>query len=139
MEIPAHSTVSYFDHDEYTITCIASMLSGMEQVYVNDQLVSEKRSFRFKSVHNFMLGEKQASIIVAVSSIFKGPYIIEFWLDGHKVDSDEWNYRRMIRHSKEINANKSMWQVVGTYFIYGMLGGFLGGSLGYLVAIWLKG
>lgn len=139
MEIQAHNTVSYFDHDEYTITCIASMLSGKEQIYVNEKLVSAKRSFRFKSAHHFMLGTKNATVIVRVAHIFKGPYIIEFWLDGHKVDSDEWDYGRMRNHAKEINAHKSTWQVMGEFFIYGLIGGFIGGLVGYLAAIWLKG
>ncbi len=139
MEFKDNCTVCYFDHGEDTITCVASLITGKEQVYINDQLVSEKRSFRFKSVHHFQLNGQQASITISVGNLLKGPYTIEFWLDGTRVDSDEWNYQRLLAQAKSAHANKSLGQVMGVYFIYGMIGGFVGALFGYLIALAFKG
>ncbi len=139
MEIKANNTLSYFDHGDYTITCVASLLTGKEQVYVNDQLVSDKRSFGLKSEHHFLLGEQKARIIIRVANLLKGPYIIEFWLDDQKIDTDEWGFQRIKAQTKAINANKSIWEIMGIYFLWGMAGGFVGVLVGYLVATLAKG
>lgn len=51
MNTPNEASISFFDCGEHTIKVIASFTSGKEYVYVDDQLVSEKRSFRYKSEH----------------------------------------------------------------------------------------
>ena len=139
MEFKENCTVSYFDHGEDTITCVASLLTGKEQVYVNDELVSEKRSFRLKSAHHFQLGEQQVTIVISVGNLLKGPYNIEVWLDGILIDRDQWDYQRMMAQSNSAHANKSMGQVLGIYFLYGMIGGFVGALVGYFVGLAFKG
>ena len=48
----ASRVISYFELDEHNIRVEKSKESGREWVYVNEQLVSEKLSWRFKTVHS---------------------------------------------------------------------------------------
>lgn len=43
----------YFQEGDNQVACCGSFYSGKEEVYVNDDLVSTKRSFGFTSVHQF--------------------------------------------------------------------------------------
>ena len=45
----------YFQEGDNQIACFGSFFTGKEEVYVDDDLVSTKRSFGFKSVHQFEL------------------------------------------------------------------------------------
>ncbi|OCW97379.1 hypothetical protein [Alishewanella sp. HH-ZS] len=133
------ATLSFFDYGDHTIKVMCSMSSGKEQVYVDEQLVSEKRSFRYHSTHQFELDGKKAEIRVKVASIFKGPYYIEFSVDGKTIDSDEWDLARMLAHLKQLRQQQPLWQRLGVYFMFGLLGGACGALIGYSLAIWFKG
>ena len=43
----------YFQDGDNQIACKANFLNGKEYVYINDELVSEKRNLGFKSKHTF--------------------------------------------------------------------------------------
>ncbi|MEW5682105.1 MAG: hypothetical protein AB1780_06970 [Pseudomonadota bacterium] len=139
MNQTTEATLSYFDYADHTIKVLLSMVSGKEQVYVDDKLVSERRSFRYSSIHHFQLDGKPAEVRIRVGSIFKGPYFIEFWLAGQQRDSDEWDLKRMLSHLKAARQQQPLWQRLSMYFLYGLVGGAVGALVGYSLATLLKG
>lgn len=62
----------YFQEGDNQIACFGSYVSGKEEVYVNDELVSTKRSLGFKSVHSFMIEEHTYSVVYKLSNILNG-------------------------------------------------------------------
>jgi len=53
----------YFQEGDNQIACFGSFFTGKEEVYIDDDLVSTKRSFGFKSVHQFELQGTQYRVI----------------------------------------------------------------------------
>ena len=66
----------YFQQGDNQIACFGSYFSGKEEVYINDELVSSKRNFGFKSAHEFELEGSTYRVIYAVLNPFTGK--IEF-------------------------------------------------------------
>ena len=114
-------------------------MSGREQVYVDEILVSEKRTFRYSSVHTFQIDQQAAEIRVRVVSIFKGPYIIEFWLAGELVDSDEWDFPRIMAQMKNAQQQMPLWKKLRMFFVFGICGGVVGALVGFATATLFKG
>lgn len=139
MNITTDSTLSFFDSGEHTIKIVASFVSGREQVYVDEILVSEKRTFRYSSVHTFQIDQQAAEIRVRVVSIFKGPYIIEFWLAGELIDSDEWDFPRIMAQLKNAQQQMPLWKKLRMFFVFGICGGVVGALVGFATATLFKG
>lgn len=139
MNIPNEASISFFDCGEHTIKVIASFTSGKEYVFVDDQLVSEKRSFRFKSEHTFVLDGQQAIIKVSIASLFRGSYLIEFWLEQQLIDSDEWDMKRIMQHVKQAKADIPRWKRVASFIIVVTVCGAFGAFVGFSLATFLKG
>jgi len=139
MNTPNEASISFFDCGEHTIKVIASFTSGKEYVYVDDQLVSEKRSFRYKSEHTFILDGKQAVIKVSIASILRGPYLIEFWLDQQLIDSDQWDMKRITQHIKQAKADVPRWKRVTSFLLVLAVCGAFGAFVGFSLATFFKG
>lgn len=137
--ITANAALSVFDFGEHTITVVTSMMSGRERVFVDDQLVSDKRSFRYHSCHTFALDGRTCDIRVRVKSIWRGPYIIEFRVDDHLVDSDEWDLQRIINHVNGTTGSVPKRQFWTQFLAYVLIGGGIGALFGYGLAMMFKG
>ncbi len=61
-----------FQDGSDVIRAWSSGLTGMERVYVNDELVSQKRSAGLKSEHEFSINGDQFKISFNVISVLKG-------------------------------------------------------------------
>jgi hypothetical protein len=122
----ANRVISYFELGEHNIRVEKSKESGREWVYVNEQLVSEKLSWRFKTVHSFTVQGQAVEVMVQLSGRFRGSLEIELWVDGVLKDSDEWDFRR-----------KSWSPMTAILFIF--LSGIGWAFLGFKLATWLYG
>ncbi|MDP4537051.1 hypothetical protein Q3O60_12695 [Alkalimonas collagenimarina] len=134
MNTDKHHGVSYFEVAEHTIKVVVSFISGLEQIYVDDQLVSSSRNWWLRSVHSFELDGQPAEVRIRTVSLFKGPLQIELHVDGHYQDGDEWDLPRMMEQLN--NGKKTKWWVL---MLIMFAFGFLGGAFGFGLGIWFKG
>src|SRR5690606_22710478 len=120
--------ISYFDLGEHTIRVEVSTFSGKEEVFVNDQCVSSKRSFRLKTVHEFVLDDQAVKIIVHIKNIFTNPMVISFYVNDVLRDTDDLNQLNQELAKKNwINYDKygqerPWWFVVGTIALFFVMG-----------------
>lgn len=85
---------SYFDLGEDTIKVWGSICTGLERIYVNDQLTSEKRNWRFNSHHTFQLDGSELEVRIIVVSMLTGELRLELWRDGELIDSDDLSMKQ---------------------------------------------
>lgn len=79
---------SWFDIDGITIEVWASSWSGMEEIRIDERIVSRKRSLRRSSSHRFAHGGHDYEIQVACVAFGSGTFQIKLFRDGIEVDSD---------------------------------------------------
>lgn len=132
---PNHS-ISFFDIGDHVIRVEASYLTGKESVYVDDELISEKLTWRFTSEHKFELDGKQIAVRLKVGNLFTGPVSISLWVNGEEIDSDIWNMKRILKTS---GSSQPWWKTILTIFALGLIGGVIGYFIGYALATALKG
>ncbi|WP_113906643.1 hypothetical protein [Aliidiomarina celeris] len=85
----------YFEHQGRTIKLWFSSFSGKEEIYINGELVSHSRSWRFKNTHRFTYEGTNYEVEVGVRNwkcLFQGIYYIELRANGLLIDQDEINY-----------------------------------------------
>ena len=90
-EVLRHGMTSYFDIDDITIRVWVSSWSGREVVEIDGQAVSDKRSFRRLTVHQFEHGGHRYTVRFIIESILTGNMRCELERDGTPVDSDEFS------------------------------------------------
>lgn len=132
---PNHS-ISFFDVGEHVIRVEASYLTGKERVYVDDELVSEKLTWRFQSEHHFNLDDKSVTVRLKVASMLTGPVAITLIVNGEEVDADIWDLKRIF---KTTTSGQAWWKTLLLIFALGLLGGVLGYFVGGALASGLKG
>lgn len=126
--------VSFFDVAEHNIKVVVSFTNGLEQVYLNDKLVSRIRSWRFSSVHKFELNGQPVEVRIRTLSLFKGPLQIELYVNGHYQDGDEWDLKRI---KQQFNTGiKQNWPM---FLLMIFVCGLLGGAVGFGLATVFKG
>ncbi|MEC8225559.1 MAG: hypothetical protein VX010_05350, partial [Pseudomonadota bacterium] len=75
----------YFQDGDNQIACFGHIMSGKEKIYVNDELVSEKRSFGFKSHHDFNYQGNAYAVDFAMQNILTGKLECSFYKTGKLV------------------------------------------------------
>jgi hypothetical protein len=128
MNIVADKAITYFDIGDHCIRVEASFFTGRETVFLNEQKVSEKRSWGLRSVHSFDVEGKATEVRFSVGSMLQGPIRIELWQNHQCLDADEWNMKRITSQRKIYRKQRSWKQTIADCFIFGMLGygfGFL--------------
>ena len=135
MQKKQNNIVSYFDFGEHCIKVETACLSGKECVFLDDQIVSERRNWKYLSVHHFTVDGKAAEVRVSTVSILKGPIHIELYVGGVYVDSDEWDFKRIMQQIRAGKKEQPLWMLLLSLFASGILGAILG----YVVGSWLKG
>ncbi|MBY6187904.1 hypothetical protein KUV89_14895 [Marinobacter hydrocarbonoclasticus] len=91
----------------HDIRVVCSMLTGRERVLVDGEEVSNKLSWRMRTVHRFELDGRNMEVDVAISSIWEGRLGIVFRLDGETVGVTRWAFSE--GHSGEENPKESQW------------------------------
>jgi hypothetical protein len=116
----------YFQEGDDQIACFGNF-TGKEEVYINDELVSSKRNFGFKSVHQFEIQARQYSVIFDVINPLIGKVECSF-LKGRK------NIATQSISLFSDNPKQGAGIVVWCFII-----GFTFGALGYALSHFLFG
>jgi hypothetical protein len=108
----------YFQQGDNQIACFGSFFSGKEEVYINDELVSSKRNFGFKSVHEFELEGIKYHVNYHIINQFTGRVECSF-LKGRKAIATQ--SQSLFSENPKAGASIVFWcLMVG--FIFGVLG-----------------
>lgn len=126
---------SYFDLGDDTIKVWGSTHTGLERVYLNGQLVSEKRNWRFNSNHVFPLNGRQIEVKIIVVSMLSGKVRLEIWQDSELLDSDELSMDQVLAGTP---FGRFKPQSFASWLVFILLFGGTGAVVGFLVAILLK-
>lgn len=126
---------SFFDIDGITIEFWASGWSGKEEVRIDDRLVSELRSLRYRSSHDFEHGGHRYRIEMHCLSLSTGTFRITLFRDEVEVDSDIGSYQNkdLLGPDGKVDWKKA-WKKMLPVFL---LSGLLGAAFGYSLASWL--
>ncbi len=87
----------FFDIDGKKVAAHGSSWSGRELVFIDDELVSDKRNYRFNSEHKFKIGERDCRLQFKVTN----------WLTGELVCSLFEEDALLATASKAFYENKS--------------------------------
>jgi len=117
----------YFQEGDNQIACFGSFVSGKEEVYVNDELVSVKRNLGFKGVHQFTIEDSAYSIVYELTNILSGKVKCSF-LKGTKTLSLQ---------SQSIFSDNP--KTAGGIILWCFFVGFVFGALGYTVSQFFLG
>ncbi|MCL2912356.1 hypothetical protein L2725_00920 [Shewanella corallii] len=133
MQTGKYILTSYFEWQGHSITVQNSTLSGKEWVYVDEELISHKRSLGYSSNHSFTLDGQKLDVHILVHSVMKGPIDIKLMLGEQCLDEDSFDYQQIMP------GGKSFKRVVFEGFVTGLIFGAVGMFVGYTVTTWLKG
>ena len=119
---------SYFDLAEHTVRVSGSNLTGHEYVYLDDELVSKKLNWTFKSSHQITLNGQDYVIVIELLSVMTPQIRVQLVQGGQVIDEDYIfkNDGSARRHSL-------------AHFGVGLLGGFVGGYLTFKLLFWIFG
>lgn len=124
----------YFEHQGREITLLFSLMSGREQVFVDNQPVAQARNWHFRNVHTFEAGGVSYALEVAVAkklkNIFFGIVDIQLRANGTMIDSDHFNTMWYLSGRKDNHPRT--WKRILLWLLPYFAGGMaLGFGLGY--------
>ena len=128
---------TWFDVDDITIRVWASAWTGKEIVRIEDsqgeRIVSEKRSFRFTTPHEFSHGGHRYRVEVRVSL---GIAAVRLFRDGVEIDSDMHDARGARVDPKTGKVDRRA--QVQAFALSLLAGGLAGVAFGYLIGSLFK-
>ena len=81
--------------DGLAIDVWGSAWTGMEKVWLNGELVSEKRSLRFKTIHCFSVGADEYEVELDATKFYKSEVIVSIVKNGAHAKTVRYNaFRR---------------------------------------------
>ncbi|BDF93345.1 hypothetical protein RC083_05085 [Pseudoalteromonas haloplanktis] len=107
----------YFQDGDDQIACFGSYFTGKEEVYVNDELVSEKRSINVTSKHQFELSGNTFNVKFEMHNILTGRLECSLYKNKKLVKS--------YQQSSLFNNPKTSLKVMVGCFLGGLAGGFI--------------
>jgi len=122
---------AFFDLDDITISFWGSTWSGREIVTVEDRVVSDKRSLRFRTPHHFEHAGVRYKLVFEIASLLRGEFRLKLYREGELVDSDR--FRQSDLGVDPETGRFSAWRLarkLAPYFVLGML---VGASAAFLV------
>lgn len=122
---------AFFDIDDITIAFWGSAWTGREVVTVDDRIVSDKRSLRFRTAHDFEHAGVRYTLVFEVVSILRGEFLIELYREGVRVDSD--SFRQTDLGVNPATGRFSAWRLVRKLAPYFVLGMAVGAGAAWLV------
>jgi len=123
-----------FEHQGREIRFLFSLYSGREQVFVDNHLVSDRRSWRFRNQHEFEAGGVHYVLEVDMKKnlrdIVLGVIDIRLLANGALVDSDRFNGARYILDGAANNRKLTgrAWLFLFACSLVGAIAGF---AVGY--------
>ena len=107
----------YFQDGDDQIACFGSYFTGKEEVYINDELVSEKRSINVTSTHQFELSGNRFNVKFEMHNILTGRLECSLFKNKKLIKSYE--------QSSLFNNPKTSLKVFAGSFLGGLIGGYL--------------
>lgn len=105
----------YFDIDGIKITAFGSGFSGKEIIYVNDDIVSEKRNYKFHSSHRIEVDGRHFEVSFEMKSMVTGELICCLFENGNLIATETRAYIQG-------NMLSNKWTLLGL-FLFGALAG----------------
>lgn len=107
----------YFNDNGTPITAFGSALSGQENVFIGDELVSSKRTWRFSNHHKFSHNGADYEVSFKVTNWLSGELVCSLKKNGILLDTATKAYTT--------NPDKSFsWKRFLLTFVYGGIFGF---------------
>jgi len=107
----------YFQDGDNQIACFGSYFTGKEEVFINDELVSDKRNQKVASAHLFKHGEDDFKVTFEMRNILTGRLECSLYKNGQFIKSYE--------QSSLLNNPKTSLKVLFGCFFGGLVGGYL--------------
>jgi hypothetical protein len=134
--VTVDETVNYrdgfnFDFEEagHVINVHCSSVSGKESIYLDDQLIASKRSFKRRSSMSFNIGEDNYEIEFNVVNMFKG----ETHCTLIKNDVHVKTLKKALLMKYQLPGGKNASLTIFAYFVIGVICGFV--SVRYIPAM----
>jgi len=109
-----------FEEAGHTIRLHCSAINGKEHLYIDNELVSKKWSFRRKSIHEFTIGEDHYEVELHVVDMLIG----ETHCTLIKNDVHVKTLKKALKQSRQLSKDK-LWWYIPSCFLIGGISGFL--------------
>lgn len=119
----------YFQDGDNQIACFGSFFTGKEEVYINDDLVSSKRSLGLRSKHQFELAGQSYQIEYAMINMLTGKLECSFFKNKQLLEQQQQTVISLIKNPKQ-----ALFFIGGSFAI-----GFLSGLVGYVLVSTIMG
>ncbi|MFT2090572.1 hypothetical protein [Paraglaciecola sp. 2405UD69-4] len=108
----------YFRDGDNQIACFGSYFTGKEEVYVNDELVSSKRSLGISSSHKFEFEGSTYQVVFNVQNILIGTLVCSLSKNS-KLIEEQKHYPYPL-----VSSPKNAVLFIGGCFLFGALSGY---------------
>lgn len=105
----------YFNDEKVRITAHGSGFSGLETIYINDEVVAEKRNLGMKSSHEFCYSGNDYEVTFQVSNLLTAAVVCTLYKNGEYVATETKAYLKM--------STKAALKRVFMFFLAGILFG----------------
>lgn len=112
-----HGITARFEIDGQELVVWGSSWTGMEKVWLDGELLSEKRSLRFKTIHSLSVKGTEYEVEFDVSQAYKSDVSVSVVKDGAHFKTMTFNYYRD-------ENGKFNWQKFSTALLAGAAAGF---------------
>jgi len=112
----------YFQDGDDEIAVFGSGWSGKEIIYFNDNEVSQSRSWKFETAHEFTKNSKHYKVVYNVISMLTATVKCSLFIDGELTDE-----QTKAVFAKE--GTKSAWWTILIFFAVGMVFGYFGARI----------
>jgi hypothetical protein len=82
----------FFEDDGNKIAMHGSAISGKETIYVNDEVVSETRNYKFKSDHLFEINGVEYNVEFKMKSMLKGELLCSLYRENKLLTTESKAY-----------------------------------------------
>jgi len=110
----------YFQDGDNQIACFGSAFTGKEEVYINDDLVSSKRSLGLKSKHQFYLEKMDYQIEYTMKNYLTGRVECTFYKNKQLMEQQDQSLISLFKDPKKAVL------FIGSWFLVGFLSGYVG-------------
>lgn len=109
----------YFEIDGHDIAFFGSCFNGMERVYVDDELVSERRNLvNFKGTHSFKIDDSEYVLVFELENMITGKYTCSLGKPGVRAPIE-------IKTSQLMKTKRSVLVTFSHSLVYGYFFGSL--------------
>jgi hypothetical protein len=109
----------YFQDGDNQIACFGNYFTGKEEVYINDDLISSKRSQAIRSKHKFEFAGTRYQIVFEMKSILSGRLVCTFYKNKQLLEQQEQTSLALLKDPKKAVL------FIGGCFLVGLSSGYI--------------